>query len=261
MTLTCLSIARPLLELQNYHILGRVLYYVPYLSPLHPGRVLTTFGFISAIVEALNGWGASYSANQSLSDEEVAAGHALIKSSLIIQVFVLISFILLAATFHRRCRANGIHSHRLRGPLLTLYASSALIFVRTIYRIVEYFSIAELKFTKPNFDPTSLSPIIRYEWYFYVFEAGVMICNCMMFNFRHPRRYLPKNNNTYLAEDGTNEIEGPGFKDPRPFWQTMIDPFGVFGLLKGHGAEKNKFWELSSPGKPASTNKSIPEVA
>jgi len=42
---------RPLYELGNYYILGRILYYVPQHSPMHPGRVLTTFAAISGIVE------------------------------------------------------------------------------------------------------------------------------------------------------------------------------------------------------------------
>ena len=55
-----LIICRPLYELSNYFMLSRILYYVPYHSPLHPGRVLTTFGAISMVVEALNGNGAAY---------------------------------------------------------------------------------------------------------------------------------------------------------------------------------------------------------
>src|SRR4051794_40424114 len=41
----------PLYELGNYYILGRILYFVPHCSPIHPGRVLTTFAAISSIVE------------------------------------------------------------------------------------------------------------------------------------------------------------------------------------------------------------------
>lgn len=48
------AINRPLLELANYHILGRSLYL---LLPIHSGRNLTTFGALSAAVEVLNGLG------------------------------------------------------------------------------------------------------------------------------------------------------------------------------------------------------------
>ncbi|KAF4468994.1 Rtm1p [Fusarium albosuccineum] len=234
--------APPLLELQNYHILGRILYYVPYHSPIHPGRALTTFGFISGIIEALNGWGASYSANQSLTDKEIATGHALIKTSLIMQVVVAVLFITLAAVFHRRCIAGGVQNDRLKNSLVTLYTSIILILARTIYRIVEYFSVAELRYG-PGFDPSTINPVVRYEWFFYVFEAAVMLINTVMFNMRHPRRYLPKNNKIYLSPDGVTEVEGPGFKDPRPFWQTLVDPFDVHGLITGRGRETDRFWD------------------
>ncbi|KAF5534047.1 Rtm1p [Fusarium phyllophilum] len=239
----------PLLELQNYRILGRILYYVPYNSPIHPGRVLTTFGFISGIVEALNGWGASYSANQSLTDSEIEIGHALIKTSLLLQIVVAMLFIALAVTFHRRCVVAGITNERLNKPLWTLYISMTLILARTIYRIVEYFSVAELRYG-PGFDPATISPVVRYEWFFYVFEAALMLCNLVMFNGRHPRRYLPKNNKIYLSPDGVTEIEGPGYKDPRKLWQTLIDPFDIQGLVTGRGRDTDKFWETGH-GRPA----------
>ncbi|KAF7563761.1 hypothetical protein G7046_g377 [Stylonectria norvegica] len=235
--------APPLLELQNYHILGRILYYVPYLSPLHPGRVLTTFGFVSGIIEALNGLGASYSANSSLPRKQIEAGHALIKASLILQIVVAACFVYLAVVFHRRCLAHGIMNARLRSSLITLYTSTALILARTIYRLVEYFSVAELH-VKPGFDPMSMSAIIRYEWFFYVFEAVVMLCNSVLFNVRHPRRYLPRSNKIYLAQDGVTEVEGPGLKDPRPKWQTFLDPFDIHGAVTGKmGHQTDKFWE------------------
>ncbi|KAK7416939.1 hypothetical protein QQX98_004850 [Neonectria punicea] len=240
--------APPLLELQNYHILGRILYYVPYHSPLHPGRVLTTFGFISGVIEALNGWGASYSANQSLTDGEIATGHALIKTSLILQIIVAVLFIALASMFHRRCLANGIKNDRLNSSLLTLYTSTALILARTIFRLVEYFGVAQLRFG-PGFDPKTMSPIVRYEWFFYVFEAALMLINLVMFNARHPRRFLPKSNKIYLVQDGATEVEGPGFKDPRPFWVTLVDPFDIRGILTGQ-AKQDRFWETHDQDAP-----------
>lgn len=251
-----LTINSPLLELQNYRILGRILYYVPYHSPIHPGRVLTTFGFISAIIEALNGWGASYSANQSLSDSEIQTGHALIKTSLLLQIVVVILFITLAVIFHRRCIANGITNERLVSPLWTLYASMALILSRTIYRIVEYFSVAELRYGA-DFDPATINPVVRYEWYFYVFEAALMLINLGMFNVRHPRRYLPRNNKIYLSPDGITEIEGPGYEDPRKLWQTLVDPFDVRGLINGRGLQNDKFWQTEQSHATQQTKISV----
>ncbi|KAK4642028.1 hypothetical protein QC761_506110 [Podospora bellae-mahoneyi] len=155
--------APPLLELANYNILGRILYYAPYHSPIHPGRVITTFAFISAVIEALNGNGVSLTANQSLTPWRQDIGRALLKGSLLIQVFVITLFILLAAIFHRRCYKSGMRNAKLCNPLYTLYISTALLFARTIFRVVEYWSIAEHDYWKPGFDPKSLSQAIRYE--------------------------------------------------------------------------------------------------
>lgn len=232
--------APPLLELANYNILGRILYFVPYHSPIHPGRVITTFAFISIVVEALNGNGAALTANLSLPLWKQDLGRSLLKASLLIQVVVLFLFVLLAVTFHRRCARSGITHPGLLNVLYTLYVSTALITARTIFRVVEYWSVASFHFEE-GVDPMTLSPMIRYEWYFYVFEAALMLVNNVLMNWRHPRKYLPKSTKTYLATDGT-EVTGPGYKEDRHFLMTVVDPFDVYGLLKGRDKEK-RFWE------------------
>jgi len=45
-----LLVAPPVYEGANYFLLGRILYYVPYHSPIHPGRVVTTFVGIDAVI-------------------------------------------------------------------------------------------------------------------------------------------------------------------------------------------------------------------
>lgn len=129
---------RPIYELANYYILGRILYFVPSYSPIHPGRVLTTFAAISMVIEALNGNGASYIANQSLSENKRNIGEALLKAALLMQIIVVVLFIALASYFQLKCRHNGVNSQKLNRVLTTLYTSTALITVRTINRIVEY---------------------------------------------------------------------------------------------------------------------------
>lgn len=232
---------RPIFELGNYQVLGRILYYVPYYSPVHPGRVLTTFAFISAVVEGLNGNGASYSSNSSLPEYKQNIGKALLKAALLLQIVVVSLFLLLAGTFHRRCAKAGVLNSNLRNALYTLYGSSIILTARTVYRIVEYFSVAELHIG-PGFNPQSLNPVVRYEWFFYVFEASLMICNSVLINVRHPRRYLPSSTKIYLARDGVTEIRGPGYKDTRPFLITLVDPFDLMGLIQGRD-KKTRFWD------------------
>src|SRR3954453_4766899 len=112
---------RPLYELSNYFVLSRILYYVPYHSPIHPGRVLTTFGAISSVVEALNANGAAYMANSSLGEGKRKIGRALLKSALVLQLAILGCFVILAASFHRKCKKANLLPKNLSAVLQTLY--------------------------------------------------------------------------------------------------------------------------------------------
>jgi hypothetical protein len=203
---------------------------------------LTTFAFLSVLVETFNGRGASLVANSSLSPDLQAQGAAFFKAALVMQLAIVCVFLLLAGYFHHRCVKAGTFNSNLRNALITLYASSAILTVRTIYRTVEYFSIAKLNFHDPNVDLTTFSPLLRYEWFFYVFEASLMLINSWLLNIRHPRKYLPKSTKTYLSRDGVTEITGPGYKDTRPFIITLVDPFDLIGLVSG-ADKKNRFWE------------------
>ncbi|KAH7366664.1 RTA1 domain protein [Pyrenochaeta sp. MPI-SDFR-AT-0127] len=239
--------APPILELANYHVLGRILYYVPYYSPLHPGRTLTSFGTISAIVEIMNALGVSYLANPKVDEKYVKLGHGLMKASLIVQLGVITLFCIIAGLFHRRCIMGGIKSRKVQGPLLTMYISMALILIRTIYRIVEHFGVSRAPINpSPDWNPKSLSPIVRYEWFFWVFEASLMLINTVLWNYRHPRRYLPQDYHVYLAQDGRTELRGPGWKDEMPWFMTFIDPCGLTAALTGGSRRKEKpFWEMN----------------
>lgn len=240
-TVVLVYAAPPIFELANYVVLGRILYYVPHLSPIHPGRVLTTFAAISSVVEALNANGAAYSANTTLPKSKQDLGHALLKASLILQLVIVGLFLLLAVVFHRRTLKNNIRNKNLTSALTTLYISTALLMTRTIYRVVEYFSVDQLHFVD-GVDPSTFSPILRYEWFFYVFEASLMLCNTWLINIRHPRRYLPKSTKTYLARDCVTEITGPGYKEERNFLMTILDPFDLTGLIQGRD-KKTAFWD------------------
>ena len=238
---TCLVYAAPpIYELANYVTLGRVLYYIPYNSPLHPGRVITTFGGLSAIVEILTGNGASYASNRKNSAGARAAGRGMLKAALVIQLGVILSFVGLAVHFHIKCRRQQLLPAKIAKVLYTLYASMSIILIRTIYRTVEYFLIEDINWS--NVDPSTLSPLIRFEWFFWVFEGSIMMINTWLMNVNHPARFLPRKTNVYLSQDGVTEIDGPGYRDKRPLWQTLVDPFDIVGLVKRKD-QKNKYWE------------------
>ena len=187
--------------------------------------------------------------NQALAPSQQALGRALLKAALVLQLGVLACFLLLAGTFHRRCVQAGLRNNKkLTSALHTLYASTGLLSVRTVFRVVEYWSVSEVDFWEAGVDLRALSPMIRYEWFFWVFEASLMLVNHVLLNVRHPRRFLPKSAKTYLALDGVTEVQGPGYKDGRSFWVTLVDPFDVVGLVKGRDKE-GRFWEEVGEGK------------
>ncbi|KAK0505800.1 hypothetical protein EDD18DRAFT_1120734 [Armillaria luteobubalina] len=232
-------IAAPVYEGANYFLLGRILYYVPYNSPLHPGRVVSTFVGIDLVIGVLTGVGAPRVANSSLSQSEINLGKSLLKAALLLQISSMCTFVAITARYHYRCYKTGTLPNNLRTVLIVLYISCTLITIRTIYRTVEYFEAASLNVYS---DVLHISPLLKREFYFWVFEAMFMFLNTALLNTFHPSRFLPANNKIYLAQDGVTEIEGPGYEDKRHFLLTLFDPFDVVGIITKRD-EKDKFWE------------------
>ena len=164
--------------------------------------------------------------------------------------------VVLAGWFHHRCRAKGITHRNVAIPLTALYVSVALISVRTIYRIVEYFAVADIPVPGSVAALNSgneVSPLVGQEWFFYVFEATMMLLDCALFNVFHPRRFLPRDSDVYLATDNATEVKGSGCHDERHFILTLCDPFDIIGALQPKGKTGKKFWgEGGEPpaGKP-----------
>ncbi|KAH6659316.1 hypothetical protein BKA67DRAFT_10462 [Truncatella angustata] len=236
-------ICPPLLELANYHVLGRILYYVPYLAPLPPNKVLSTFGALMGLVETLNALGVSLSSNPSSSNQGL--GSHLTITALSIQLVVIVIFLLLASIFHYRCVKTNIHTKNVMTPLYTLYGSMVLIFIRCIYRLVEHLGNTTVDLGDLE-SLSALSPILRYEWYFYVFEATLMLANSIIWNVWNPGRYLPRENHIYLSPDGRTEVEGEKEVDGRSLLAKAgsIMTFGIFFRKKQ--VQQSQHYRLNS---------------
>ncbi|PWY92048.1 RTA1 domain protein [Aspergillus heteromorphus CBS 117.55] len=242
----------PVYELNNFFTLGRILYYIPYHSPIHPGRVFTTFVALGAVVEAITANGAVLVANSGSTESKRKTGEALLKAALILQLALMVGFLALTSRFYYNCSRGGVLNGKIKRALCVLYCSCSLITVRTIYRTVEYFSAASLSASS-----THVSPIIKDEWFFWVFETTVMYANTTLLNVFHPMRWLPCSIKIYLAPDGVTEIEGPGYEDNRPFLVTLVDPFDIVGLIANKG-RKERYWET---GPASDTQKDTPRVS
>ena len=207
--------------------------------------MFTTYIALGAAVEAITANGASLTANSSNSKSVQDRGKALLKAALILQLALMVGFIALAGRFHYNCARAKVLNKRVKRPLYVLYASSTLITIRTIYRTVEYFTAASLNIT----DTKNISPVLKDEWFFWIFETLVMFSNTTLLNAFYPMSYLPRSNKIYLAQDGVTEIEGPGFEDRRPFLLTLVDPFDLVGLITRRG-KQNKYWESNGTASP-----------
>lgn len=229
----------PVYEGANFFTLGRILYYIPYHSPMHPGRVFSTFIAMGVVIEVITANGASLVANTSNPESTQNTGKALLKAALILQIALMVGFVALATKFYYNCHRGGVLNKKVKRALYVLYCSCTLITIRTIFRTVEYFTAASLNTS--NID--KISPIIKDEWFFWVFETVVMFSNTTLLNVFHPMRWLPQSNRIYLATDGVTEVEGPGYEDPRHFLLTLFDPFDIVGMITKKG-KKEKFWEV-----------------
>jgi hypothetical protein len=199
---------------------------------------------MGAVIETLTGNGGSLVANTQASKSKQKIGQNLIKASLILQILLMVCFASVAVRFHYNCSKGKVLNAKIRRCLIVLYCSCTLITIRTIYRTVEFYMAVSFNPTDPH-----ISPILTSEPYFWCFEAMVMISNSVMLNVFHPSSVLPRSNKIYLALDGVTEVEGPGYKDPRPLLATFLDPFDVVGLVTGKKGEK--YWENSGQDKAA----------
>ncbi|KAI1297054.1 putative RTA1 domain protein [Xylaria venustula] len=233
-------ICPPLLELANYHILGRILYYVPYLAPLPPDRVLSTFGGLLALVEALNAVGVALAANPSSAPSKQQLGSRLTLAAIGIQLGVIVIFIGIAGTFHYRCVKAQVYTKTVSTPLITLYVSTVFIAIRSIYRLVEHTDNTSVDLDHPE-SLKSLSLLLRYEWFFYVFESTLMFLNSALWNIWNPGRYLPINHHVHPPRDG---VEGED-TDDRPFLAKAAHVF-TFGILFGRKRSYQLTGELNN---------------
>lgn len=197
-----------------------------------------------ALVELLNALGVALKANASSSSTQQQLGGNLVIAALAIQLAIIVIFVVLAGTFHRRCTGAKIHLKTVTTPLITLYVSMGLILIRCIYRLVEHLGNTTVDLS--DFEAQKrLSPILRYEFYFYIFEATLMLINSMLWNVWNPGRYLPRNYHVHLAEDGRTEVGGDDEdRDERPLL-AKAGHILTFGMFFGKKMKDYRVYELN----------------
>lgn len=75
-------------------------------------------------------------------------------------------------------------------------------------------------------------PLLRYEVFFYVFEASLILLNSALWNVYHAGRYLPRDKVIVLSQDGRTERivdesePGHGWKQ-KPLGLVSFGPIGL----------------------------------
>lgn len=96
-----LFVAPPVYNGANYFIFGSALYYIPYLSPIHPGRVWTTFVILDTFADIIAGHGAARAVNANASEREREIGFTLVKVSLFLLIGMFLAFMCMLSSSHR----------------------------------------------------------------------------------------------------------------------------------------------------------------
>lgn len=105
-------------------------------------------------------------------------GEKTIIVGLFVQLFVFGFFIVTAALFHRRMAlvpTAKAHQPEIRWKyyLLTLYVTSVLIWVRSVFRVIEYLQ-------------GNKGELMTTEVYIYIFDATLMFLVMVWMNWFHP---------------------------------------------------------------------------
>jgi len=205
----------PVFIAANFCILTRTLYYIPWLSPIHPRRILLPSLALTLVTEMLVIVGTAQATDTRLAVVHRNTGAALVKASLFLQLFTILVLVATLRTWQRRVKRAALHKREIRSAVRVLYASSALLMVQNIYSLVEYFS-------------SPLAWVNTHETFFYVFDALPLYLNTTILSWYHPSRYFPANPKVFLATDGITEVEGPGWWlwgcDQRNLKAQLLDP-------------------------------------
>ncbi|KAL3491128.1 RTA1 like protein [Aspergillus germanicus] len=201
-----LLLAPALLAASIYMILGRIIRFVDGedRSPIRLGKltkVFVTGDVLSFLIQS--GGGAILS--QAKSASKVHLGERIIIVGLFVQVLFFSVFIIVSILFHRNIHNNptskSISSLSSSSALLKnvagipgwllclfiLYATSSLVMVRSIYRVVEYIQGTD-------------GFLQSHEVFLYIFDAVLMLLVCAGLSLRHPGVLLD-------GSEGFEEVE------------------------------------------------------
>ncbi|KAJ5113422.1 hypothetical protein N7456_001956 [Penicillium angulare] len=199
-----LLVAPSLFAASIYMILGRIIRLLngDSNSPIRPSwltKIFVTGDVISFFMQS-GGGGILATAK---SDSSMNMGNNVIIGGLIVQVISFSVFIVVSVIFHRRMLNSPMHMMvKTQIPwsryMMILYTGSALILVRSAYRVAEYVQ-------------GSTGYLQSKEAFVYIFDATLMLLCCILFNIFHPSKLLAKRPQNY--EEDLEMMNESGYRN------------------------------------------------
>lgn len=127
--------------------------------------------------------------------DKVKMGQNIILGGLFLQIIIFSLFVLASVVFHVRLQKQPTQEAysgdvKWQKILLVLYAVSAIILVRNIFRVVEYIGGND-------------GPLLRVEWPIYVFDALLMATTMAIWFAGYPTIIRPRKILSGDSESGT----------------------------------------------------------
>lgn len=167
-----------------YMMLGRIIVGVggERHSLIRPSKITLIFVSGDVLSFIIQGGGGGMSAVQDVHVVEWA--ERLIIIGLFVQIVMFALFCVLAVVFHRRMRRSPVAIVESKGlswevDLYFLYVVSALIMVRSIFRVVEYIQ-------------GQTGYLLSHEWSLYVFDSLLMFAVTVLFCWKFPGHLATK---------------------------------------------------------------------
>jgi SNF family Na+-dependent transporter len=126
-----------------------------------------------------------------------ATGQNVIKIGLIVQIVFLALFLVTSVSFHIRLAKNGsafVTRVPWRRHQMALYITSALVFVRSIFRFIEY-------------ELGTSGPLLQHEYWSYIFDAALMVIVMLVFNVIYPGEIGDLLRERKKADDGMELLD------------------------------------------------------
>ncbi|KAJ5841710.1 hypothetical protein N7534_011540 [Penicillium rubens] len=169
-------VAPSLLAASIYMELGRIMIVTggENLSPIRRSWLTKIFVVGDVISFFIQAGGAGMLVKASTAEK----GGNVIKVGLIIQIIFFGIFIITSIVFHVKLVKNGSRVLQQRQVpwkkhQIALYIGSLLIFVRSIFRYIEY-------------NQGNSGTLLQHEFYSYIFDAALMLLVMVVFNVVHP---------------------------------------------------------------------------